>query len=72
MDFSAAYIHGNATAFNLSQAEAALAASLVDTTTHVPGPMETEDCLFLDVFVPKTVYDNRNNVTSKKAAVLLE
>ena len=68
--FSAAFIEGNATAFNLTAAEAALAASQSGGTTPTLNPQETEDCLFLDVFVPKKVFDNRNG-SGKKAAVLL-
>jgi carboxylesterase type B len=54
----------------LTAEEAALAASQGAGTTPTPNPQETEDCLFLDVFVPKKVFDNRNG-SGKKAAVLL-
>ena len=69
-EFAAAFIDGNATAFNLTQAEAQLAASLRGAPTATPDPIWSEDCLFLDVFVPKKVFDNQNN-TGKKAPVLL-
>jgi carboxylesterase type B len=70
-EFEIAFIEGNATAFNLSAAEAQLAASLGSAPqAPAPSPDETEDCLFLDVFVPKKVFDNRNT-KGKKAAVLL-
>lgn len=68
--FSEAFIEGNATAFNLTEAEALLAIQLQNATAPAPDPQETEDCLFLDVFVPKKVFDNRNQ-PGKKAAVLL-
>lgn len=68
--FSAAYIEGNATAFSLTAAEAELAALLKNAPAPAPNPQETEDCLFLDVFVPKKVFDNRNK-SGTKAAILL-
>ena len=70
VEFAAVFIDGNATAFNLTQAEAQLVASLRVAPAATPDPVWTEDCLFLDVFVPKKVFDNRNN-TGKKARVLL-
>jgi hypothetical protein len=69
VEFAAAFIDGNASAFNLTQAEAQLAASLQGAPAAAPNPVWTEDCLFLDVFVPKKVFDNRNK-EGKKAAIL--
>jgi carboxylesterase type B len=66
-----AFVEGNATAFNLSAAEAQLENALLNAPAPTPDPQETEDCLFLDVFVPKKIFDNRNNNTGRKAAVLL-
>lgn len=68
-EFEIAFIEGNGTAFNLAAAEAQLAAA--NAPAPAPSPQETEDCLFLDVFVPKKVFQNRNNAKAKKAAVLL-
>ena len=45
------YIAGNPDAGTLSPAE----------LIPPPDPRETEDCLFLDILVPKTVFDNRHN-----------
>jgi carboxylesterase type B len=51
-------------------AELKLAAYVENASPPVPDSEVSEDCLFLDVFVPKKVHDNRNE-KGKKAPVLL-
>ncbi|KAF7502765.1 hypothetical protein GJ744_005182 [Endocarpon pusillum] len=51
--FTAAYVTGQP--FNFSAAVAALQAS--NTSAPAPDPRTSEDCLFLDVIVPKPVFD---------------
>jgi len=55
--FAAAFAEGNQSTFNFSAAEAALIAAEANASTPTPDPRTTEDCLFLDVFVPKAVFD---------------
>ncbi|KAK5459846.1 hypothetical protein LTS15_003975 [Exophiala xenobiotica] len=61
--FVTSYLAGNASTFNYTQAELALQQYLAAAanTTYKPGPQETEDCLFLDVIVPKAVFDAANS-----------
>jgi carboxylesterase type B len=54
--------------FNLTAAEAALAAANLSST---PDPRETEDCLFLDVFVPKHIFNSRSSAGKGKGAAVL-
>jgi carboxylesterase type B len=65
-NFSLAYAQG--IPFNFTAAEAALAAAHLSST---PDPRETEDCLFLDVFVPKHIFNNRTNAGKGKGAAVL-
>ena len=55
--FINAFLTGGASALNSSQAsnETTLAASQLDP----PDPRESEDCLFLDVVVPRAIFDRR-------------
>ncbi|EXJ65504.1 hypothetical protein A1O7_01845 [Cladophialophora yegresii CBS 114405] len=50
-------VAGNASAFNLTLAEQQLQAASQNTSTAPIDPRMTEDCLFLDVIVPKKVFD---------------
>ncbi|KIX97854.1 uncharacterized protein Z520_06632 [Fonsecaea multimorphosa CBS 102226] len=50
-------IAGNASSFNLTQAEEQLQIALQNAKPAPPDPRTTEDCLFLDVIVPKKVFD---------------
>ena len=70
VEFAEAYLAGNGTSFNLTEAEAQISASSRSSPAPTPDPNQTEDCLFLDVFVPKKVFDKRNT-TGKRAPVLL-
>ncbi|MCJ1410086.1 hypothetical protein MMC19_004171 [Ptychographa xylographoides] len=54
-EFIPAYLTGQP--FNLSAAEAALL-SMNASSYPTPDPRTTEDCLFLDVYTPKKVYDD--------------
>lgn len=65
-NFSLAYALG--LPFNFTAAEAALAAANLSST---PDPRETEDCLFLDVFVPKHIFNNRSSAGKGKGAAVL-
>lgn len=65
-EFSLAYAQG--LPFNLTAAEAALAAANLSST---PDPRETEDCLFLDVFVPKHIFNSRSSAGKGKGAAVL-
>ena len=50
--------------FNFSAAEAAL--KNASSTPVVMDPRTTEDCLVLDVLVPKSIFDARQHVRSKR------
>jgi hypothetical protein len=65
-EFSLAYALG--IPFNFAAAEAALAAANLSST---PDPRETEDCLFLDVFVPKHIFNNRSSAGKGHGAAVL-
>lgn len=55
--FIPAYLTGKP--FNLSAAEAALASS--SGQAPAPDPRTTEDCLFLDVYSPRKVFEQKGN-----------
>lgn len=59
--FTVAFAEGNETEFNYTAAVAAAQAAAAAAPPYTPSPQETEDCLFLDVFTPKSVFDNANN-----------
>src|SRR5256885_16020390 len=65
--FAIAYTQG--IPFNITAAEAALAAANLSST---PDPRTTEDCLFLDVFVPKHIFNNRASAGKGKGAAVLD
>jgi acetylcholinesterase len=54
--------------FNFSAAVAAIEAS--NASAPAPDPRENEDCLFLDVIVPKPLFDARGG-QQQGAAVLV-
>ena len=64
-EFLPAYLTGKP--FNVSAAVAALSAN----STGLPAidPRTTEDCLFLDVAVPKTIFDERNSTSGASVLV---
>ena len=64
-EFSLAYAQG--IPFNLTAAEAALAGVNVALP---PDPRETEDCLFLDVFVPQHIFNGRSSALERVKAPL--
>lgn len=55
--FQIAYAAGNGSSFNLTQAEQLLQIALQTIPPAKPDPRASEDCLFLDVVVPKAVFD---------------
>jgi carboxylesterase type B len=65
--FVRAFAAGNASSFNYTAAVVALSAASANTTSYQPSPQETEDCLFLDVVVPKKIFDNANNLRKRQA-----
>ena len=66
--FTAAFAAGNASSFNYTAAVAAAQAAAATAAPYQPNPAETEDCLFLDVVVPKRIFDNANNMRRKRQA----
>ena len=66
--FVEAYLAGNASTFNYEQAELELQAYLMENANdpYMPDPRETEDCLFLDVIVPKAVFDAARNSRGRR------
>lgn len=63
-----AYIEaGDPTAFNYTAAEEEVVDYLASLPSSQPDASEMEDCLFLDVYVPKDVFDN----TQEKAPVIV-
>jgi len=58
--FTVAFAEGKESAFNFTAAEDALLAAEANASAPIPDPRTTEDCLFLDVFVPKAVFDMKN------------
>jgi carboxylesterase type B len=65
-EFALAYAQGQP--FNFTAAEIALAAANFSST---PDPRTTEDCLFLDVFVPAHIFNNRSSARKGKGAAVL-
>lgn len=63
-EFAVAFAEGNESAFNYTAAVAAAEAAAASAPPYMPSPQETEDCLFLDVMVPKNIFDNANNSSS--------
>ncbi|KAH8203515.1 hypothetical protein TruAng_002263 [Truncatella angustata] len=69
--FTQAYLAGDEFDFNSTYDQVyADGACSTPTPESQRAPSETEDCLFLDVFVPRTVLDSRSN-TSSLAPVLV-
>lgn len=65
--FIAAYLTGKS--FDSNTALAALATS--NRTVPPPDPRTTEDCLFLDVHVPRTVFESASSKNGSGAPVLV-
>ncbi|UKZ76636.1 hypothetical protein TrVFT333_004343 [Trichoderma virens FT-333] len=69
-DFGHAFINGNLSNYNYTAEHAAqelITKKNAQAVLELPG--QTEDCLFLDVVVPRAVFDRRT--TTKKAPVLV-
>ena len=60
-EFVQSLIAGNESSFNLTEAEQQLQAYLQTASPTQPDPRTSEDCLFLDVIVPKKVFDGTNS-----------
>lgn len=59
--------------FNYAAVSAAVAATQANGTngtSYMPSPLETEDCLFLDVVVPSKIFDNAHNVRRRQAGAV--
>jgi carboxylesterase type B len=71
------YLAGNASGFNYTQAQSEVATAFAKNPnlTFAKDPRETEDCLFLDVFVPKQIFDSaqsrRKRMAGRGAPVLV-
>lgn len=56
--------------FNYAAVSAAVAASQSNgtngTASYMPSPNENEDCLFLDVVVPKKIFDNAHSMRRRQ------
>lgn len=60
--FVTALLTGQLSSFNYTRSQEELAALLESgALSRPPDPRTTEDCLFLDVIVPKAIFDNSNN-----------
>jgi carboxylesterase type B len=62
------YLAGRASEFNYTKAQSELTAVLAENPdlTFAADPRETEDCLFLDVFVPKEIFDSGESAESSE------
>lgn len=70
-DFGHAFINGNLSDYNYTAEHAAQELTTKKNAQTVLGlPGQTEDCLFLDVVVPRAVFERRNS-KAKKAPVLV-
>lgn len=67
--FVRAFAAGNASSFNYTAAVIAANAAAATTAPYTPSAQETEDCLFLDVVVPKKTFDNANNMRRRQAGM---
>ncbi|KAI1819286.1 carboxylesterase family protein [Xylaria intraflava] len=64
--FTEAYLIGDVFDFNATNdAIFANGACTTPQPRSARDPLESEDCLFLDVMVPRTIFEQRNNTTSK-------
>jgi len=57
--------------FNFTAAEVALQASQANASTPTLDPRTTEDCLFLDVFAPRSVFNKKLPSSGKGGAAVL-
>ena len=63
--FSEYVLAGNASEFNFTAAEKQLEALLaISPPELVPNPATTEDCLFLDVVVPQSIFEKANSAAT--------
>jgi cholinesterase len=70
--FSPYILTGNTSAFNYTQAQEALQAFLATgASLQAPDSRITEDCLFLDVFTPKAVFDSATRNSTARVPVLV-
>jgi cholinesterase len=65
-EFATAYAKG--VPFNFTAAVIALQSA---NLSFAPDPRTSEDCLFLDVFVPKHIFDNRSSTGKGNGAAVL-
>lgn len=59
--FTPYFLNGTTSEFNYTLAEQQLEFYLQNAPPSQPDPRTSEDCLFLDVVVPKKIFDNANN-----------
>lgn len=55
------FLNGTASEFNYTLAVELFELYLANAPPSQPDPRTSEDCLFLDVVVPKKIFDNANN-----------
>ena len=67
-EFVADLIAGNASSFKLTQAEQQYQIGSQNAPPPTVDPRTTEDCLFLDVIVPKKVFDGANSRSKGRQA----
>lgn len=64
--FVAAFEQGKEASFNYSAAVASVQAANANAPPYQPSPQETEDCLFLDVVVPKSIFDSAGQMRRRQ------
>ena len=73
-NFSVAWIEGKGNDFNFTASYDALlaeAAANPGAILSTPDPRTSEDCLFLDVFVPKSIYNKKVPASGKGGAAVM-
>lgn len=73
-NFTVAWVEGKGNSFNFTAAYDALLADAVANPAALqpaPDPMSSEDCLFLDVFAPKNVFNKKVPASGKGGAAVL-
>ena len=67
-DFVTDLLTGNLSSFNFTEEVAELPARIASLPPSPPDPTINEDCLFLDVTVPKAIFDGGNNMRKRGGA----
>jgi hypothetical protein len=67
-EFSVALLSGNVSSFNYTAAAERAQIVIANAPPSAPDPRVSEDCLFLDVIVPKKVFDGSNSRIKGRAS----